>query len=68
MNPIEHIWKKLKMLVNKRPHCLRNLDKLWVALLEEWERIEINFISWLAESMPKRVQAVCKAKVGSAKY
>ena len=36
MNLIEHVWKKLKVLVNKHPTCSRNANELWVALNEEW--------------------------------
>jgi transposase len=68
LNPIEHVWKKLKILVNARPTRPRSIDELWVALTEEWEKIDINFINTLIESMPRRAQAVYNAHGGSTKY
>ena len=67
-NPIEHVWKWLKVLVNKCPQHPRNLDELWLALQEEWEKIDLAFINSLVYSMPKCVQAVYSAKGGSTKY
>ena len=60
INPIEHAWKQLKTLVNERPQRPRNLDELWVALQEEWEKIDLDFINSLVHSMPKHVRAVYK--------
>ena len=68
INPIEHAWKQLKTLVNERPQRPRNLDELWVALQEEWEKIDLDFINSLVHSMPKRVRAVYKVKGKSTKY
>jgi transposase len=68
VNPIEHVWKRLKTRINQRPVRPKNLDELWVALQEEWEKIEVEFINSLVESMPNRVEAVLKAKGGSTKY
>ena len=68
LNPIEHVWKRLKVLVNKRPTRPRNLDELWLALQEEWLKIDIDFINSLIDSMPRRVKAVYKAKGLSTKY
>jgi transposase len=68
MNPIEHVWKQLKILVNKHPTHPKNADELWVALQEEWLKIDIDFINVLIESMPHHVQALYNAKGGSMKY
>jgi transposase len=68
MNPIEHVWKQLKVLVNKRPNQSRNGDELWVALEEEWLNIDITFINSLIDSMPRRIQALHNAKGRSTKY
>jgi hypothetical protein len=67
LNPIEHVWKRLKVLVNGRAHRPRNPDELWVALQEEWEKIDVDFINSLVCSMPRHVEAVYKAKGGSTK-
>ena len=52
LNPIAHVWKYLKDQVNQRPTWPPNLDALWDALLEEWEKIDVGFINSLIESMP----------------
>ena len=68
MNPIEHVWKILKVLVNKRPTHPKNADELWVALKEEWLNIDITVINSLIDSMPRRVQALYDVQGGSTKY
>jgi len=68
LNPIEHVWKKLKVLVNQRPTRPKTKDELWMALQEEWEKIDVGFINALIESMPRRVQAVYEARGLSTKY
>ena len=45
LNPIEHIWKKLKVLVNQRKTRPQNIDQLLIALLEEWLNINVDFIT-----------------------
>ena len=68
LNPIEHVWKRLKILVNECPTRPANLDELWVALQEEWLKIDIDFINSLILSMPRWVDALFKAKGRSTKY
>ena len=68
VNPIEHVWKHLKVMINKRLARPRKLEELWIALLEEWGRIDVEFINSLVESMPDQVEAVSKAKGGPTKY
>jgi transposase len=68
MNPIEHVWKYLKVKINERPEVPKNVDELWEALLEEWGKIDVEFINTLAMSMPDHVQAVYGAKGGHTKY
>jgi hypothetical protein len=41
---------------------------LIVALQEEWERLDIDLINYLCDSMPKRMAKVIKAKGGSIDY
>jgi hypothetical protein len=68
MNPIEHVWKQLKVLINKRPICPANADALWVALQEEWLNIDNTFINSLIDSMPHHIQALYSAQGGPTKY
>ena len=67
-NPIEHVWHQLKIRINGREEVPKNLDELWEALQQEWNKIDINFINSLVRSMPDWVQAVYKAKGGHTKY
>jgi hypothetical protein len=68
LNPIEHVWKKLKVLVNQRQTRPQNVDQLWIALQEEWLNISVDFINSLIDSMPRRVLAVHNAKGRATKY
>jgi hypothetical protein len=68
LNPIEHVWKQLKIMVNRRPTRPRNTEELWMALQQEWLNIEIDFINSLIDSMPRRVKAVYDAQGKSTKY
>ena len=44
------------------------MEKIKVALLEEWEKIDIKIINSLIKSMPKCVQILIEAKGGATKY
>jgi RNAse (barnase) inhibitor barstar len=68
INPIEDVWKVLKIRVNARPDHLRNLDQLWDLLQEEWKKINIDFINGLVASMPHEAETVYRTKGGSTKY
>jgi transposase len=68
LNPIEHVWKQLKMAVNKRSQIPRDADSLRNALLEEWDKLDLETINRMIESMPDRVDAVLKAKGRSTRY
>jgi transposase len=68
LNPIEHVWKRLKVLVNKRPIHPRNGEELWVALQQEWLKIGVDFINSLIDSMPRCVEALHRAQGRSTKY
>lgn len=77
MNPIEHVWKRLKERMHKRfpeihktpggPAKVRSA--LAEALVETWrEEIEGDFLEKLWESMPQRVAALLEAKGWYTKY
>jgi len=44
------------------------VHELWDWFQEEWEKIEPSICQNLIESMPRRIEAVLKAKGGYAKY
>ena len=68
LNPIEHVWRRLKERVSKRPEVPKNLKELEEVLKEEWKKIDKRFINSLIKSMPRHVQAVYKANGDPTKY
>ena len=68
LNPIEHVWKHLKVKINNREIQPKTVDDMWEALLEEWGKIDAGFINSLIDSMPDRAEAVYEANGGSTKY
>lgn len=68
LNPIENIWYYLKVQIGRRERKPTSIHELWNIVLEEWERIPLELIQNLYESMPKRVEAVYRARGGNTKY
>jgi hypothetical protein len=68
LNPIEHLWGYLKRRLAKHEHPSNGIYKLWERIQVEWEEIAVEECQKLIESMPRRVQAVIKAKGGYTKY
>ena len=66
VNPIEHLWDLLKR--EKVRHAITSQDRLWDVLSQCWNNIEQSTLQKLVKSMPKRVQAILKAKGGHTKY
>lgn len=64
LNPIEHVWKHLKNQIS----CCRSLNELKIKIEEAWEKLDPEICYNLIESMPRRIQAVIKAKGGCTKY
>ncbi|MPV02323.1 IS630 family transposase [Escherichia coli] len=66
LNPIEHLWRDLKMAVHRRsPSNLMELERF---CKEEWEKLPRNRCATLVESYPRRLEAVIAAKGASTKY
>lgn len=67
LNPIEHVWKALgEKSAAKAP---RNKPELVSSLLRVWHReISEEFLHSLVESMPRRCEAVIRARGGNTKY
>ena len=61
VNPIENLWMVLKKAISKRcqPKTLSNLQAV---IREEWEKIPIEIVQTLIESMPRRVKQVIKGQ------
>ncbi|SPO25311.1 related to transposase [Ustilago trichophora] len=68
LKPIEHLWTKLKRRLgqyNTRPSGVLELE---CRVQEVWAQIPVSTCHALIESMPRRIEAVIKAKGGHTKY
>jgi DDE superfamily endonuclease len=75
INPIEHLWVKIKEWINKQYPELSNIGKseeahtaLARAIVEAWEAIPQSYIDKLIEGMPRRVEFVRKKKGWHTRY
>ena len=75
LNPIEHVWKKMKDILMRDFPGLSELTEneannglFHRALREYWERVPQAFIDRLVESVPRRMEAVRKVKGWYTKY
>ena len=68
LNPIEHMWKALKLRINKRPRLPHSEQELIGAIVEEWENISVELSCILVDRMPRRVQEVVNRKGASTHY
>jgi transposase len=68
LNPIENLWDQLERRVRNRLQKPKNLADLIDALKEEWNKIDINILNKLVESMPRRVKAVLESKGNPTPY
>ncbi|KAG2467689.1 TC1A transposase, partial [Polypterus senegalus] len=66
LNPIEHLWRDLKMAVHRRfPSNLMELER---CCKEEWAKLAKDRCAKLVASYSKRLEAVIAAKSASTKY
>lgn len=68
LNPIEHLWVEVKRSVTSTSQEIRTLDDLWSHTQESWVNIPPSVCQNLVDSMPRRIEAVIKAKGGHTKY
>ena len=68
LNPIEHLWYYLKTQLAAYPETPKGIHELWGKAQEEWEKISVEKVQVLIESMPRRMEAVIKAKGGYTKH
>jgi hypothetical protein len=66
LNPIEHLWEILfQKISGKRPG---SAVQLYEMLEAEWKSISVDVCADLVSSMPRRVEAVLKARGGYTRY
>jgi hypothetical protein len=68
LNPIEHLWSHIKKKLAAYNEPPKGIEELWERVEAEWDKIEPEVCQNLIESMPRRVEAVYKAKGGYTKY
>lgn len=68
LNPIEHLWHLLKRRLGEYDYPPSSIHQLWERVQVEWEKISAAECQSLIESMPRRIEAVLKAKGGYTKY
>ena len=68
LSPIEHVWGYLKRRLAEHEHSPSGILELWERIQEEWDRIPVEECQKLIESMPRRIEAVIRAKGGYTKY
>ena len=68
LNPIEHLWTTLKNKLNNYDSPPLGVWELWDRAAEKWGEITEEDCQKLIRSMPRRLQAVVKAKGGHTKY
>ncbi|GFW68604.1 transposable element Tcb2 transposase [Trichonephila clavipes] len=66
LNVIENVWSQLEKSVHE--HAITSKEDLKNVLKEEWTKITVETTKKLVESMPKKLQAVIKAKGFANKY
>ena len=66
INIIENIWAKIKKNISRKHPA--NKNELWDLLKVEWSNIDTSHILQLYDSIPRRLQAVIKAKGPHTKY
>ena len=68
MNPIEHLWHHLKLKLSHYEKKAKGIHELWERVEREWNTFTAEECQRYVESMPKRIEAVIKAKGGHTKF
>ena len=66
LNPIEHLWRDLKIAVHRRPQS--NIGEVKQFSHEEGTNISPRHCAKLVETYPKRLITIIAAKGASTKY
>lgn len=68
MNPIEHVWSRMKLNLNRRENAIVTLNQLSQMVRNGWENVPRLFLNNLIASMPRRVAALSRNRGGPTKY
>ena len=62
LHPIEHLWDQAKNRLKEYPTPPKGVWQIWERVEEVWNNIPPEMCQNLIESMPRRLEAVIKAK------
>jgi transposase len=69
MNPIENAWYYLKSKLGQYERAPTSINELWERVADVWyNQVTKEYCVKLIEGMPKRIEAVIKAKGGATKW
>lgn len=68
LNPIEHLWTELKKRIYQYNTPAAGMVELERRMREKWAEIPVTVCQTLIDSMPRRIEAVIKAKGRQTKY
>ncbi|KAF9441595.1 transposable element Tcb2 transposase [Macrolepiota fuliginosa MF-IS2] len=68
LNPIEQLWTCVKKKLGEYENHPLSIHELRKRIDIEWKKIPASVCQNLVDSMPRRVQAVLRAKGGYTKY
>ena len=68
MSITEHVWDKVDDQIHTWDPLSCNKNDLWVALQEEWEKVDLEYIQNLYKSMTTRVAVLDEVKGSYMKY
>jgi transposase len=68
LNPIEHLWGLLKRKVYDFEQPASGVFELWDRVVAAWNNITQEQCRALIDSLPRRLEAVVKARGGHTKY
>ena len=68
MNIIEHVCDALQRAVQMRSPPPRTPVELWTALQDSWCAMPPGYVQTLVESMPRRAEALLRARGGRTRY
>ena len=68
LNPIEHLWRHLKMKLGRYELRAKGVHELWERCDHEWNSFTQEDCRKYFDSMPARVKAVLKAKGGYTSF
>ncbi|KAJ3735634.1 hypothetical protein DFJ43DRAFT_991170 [Lentinula guzmanii] len=68
MNIQEHVWAELEAIARQYEPAPHTEDEMWEVLQWAWSEISMEFIANLYASLPRRINALIKAKGWNTKY